>query len=115
MITFYKNYALQISSQMLSLERKEDNASNMNRYDELLELLSKSVWTVNDIRIYDKDIRSRQTATNIKTKAMYQFDGKVPYGNKYVKVDSVLKLYGTTREKEIENLKKIKETEKNEI
>ena len=79
----------------------------MGRKEELLTLLTKSVWTTQDILVYDNTLNSRQSATNVKTRAVNEFNGAVPYGKKFVLADSVLALYGTTREREIERLKKM--------
>ena len=64
------------------------------------ELLSKVVWTRGDIKNYFNV--STTQATKIKDRAKNEFDGACPYGEAYVKVDSVLKIFGTTIAEQIE-------------
>lgn len=51
-------------------------------------------------------VKSKTTAIAIKKKAQKNFNGFVPYGTQYVKSDSVLAIYGTSREAELDLLKK---------
>lgn len=81
----------------------------MERQTQLKDLLSMSVWTYREIMKYNTKIRSKTTAIKIKNMAVKEFDGAVPYGSKYVKTDSVLNCFGTTREKEIERLRQLNE------
>lgn len=67
-----------------------------------LELLSKTVWTRADIMAFC-DV-SKTQATKIKNRAVAEFDGGCPYGDAYVKVDSVLALFGTTTKQQVERL-----------
>lgn len=70
-----------------------------------LELLFKPVWDYKDIMDWTK-VKSKTTAISIKKKAQTKFNGSVPYGSQYVKSDSVLAMFGTSRERELEILKK---------
>lgn len=81
----------------------------MERREVLLDLLSKSVWTYQDIMKYDSNIKSKPTAIKMKNRAIAEFDGGVAYGLKYAKTDSVLKCYGTTRDEEIKRLRELNE------
>lgn len=69
-----------------------------------LDLLQKTSWTTNDIKAYLGC--GRDTATNIRNLAREK-GGSIPYLKYEVRVDTVLKLIGTTRLKEIEFLKKL--------
>lgn len=73
-----------------------------------LDLLQKSSWTTNDIKAYLGC--GRDTATNIRNLAREK-GGTIPYLKYEVRVDTVLKLIGTTRLKEIEFLKAIEKGE----
>ena len=75
------------------------------------ELLSKPFWSYRDIMQYLNV--SKTTAISIKKRAIKEKSGGVEYGDNFVKADSVLKLYGTSRSEEIEAVKKliINETE----
>jgi hypothetical protein len=64
------------------------------------ELLLKPVWDYTDIMNYF-DIKHSQ-AYLIKERAIKENDGSVKIGSKYVKTDSVLALYGTSRKQELE-------------
>ncbi len=68
------------------------------------DLLLKPVWDYKDIMLYT-NVKSKTTALAIKKKAQKCFNGFVPYGTKYVKSDSVLAIYGTSREKELKLVK----------
>lgn len=70
-----------------------------------LELLTKTVWTRADIMEYC-DVSSTQ-ATKIKNRAIAEFDGSCPYGDSYVKVESVLALFGTNTKQQVERLTSI--------
>lgn len=63
-------------------------------------------WTYHEIKEYFSNIKSKTTAIRIKQRAIKEMNGAVPYGTEYVKTDSVLALYGTTREKELSIIKK---------
>lgn len=67
-----------------------------------LELLSKPIWTRADIMLYCEV--SKTQATKIKKRAVEEFDGSCPYGDSYVKVESVLALFGTNTEQQVERL-----------
>lgn len=67
-------------------------------------LLLKPVWDYKDIMLYT-NVKSKTTALAIKKKAQKYFNGFVPYGTQYVKSDSVLAIYGTSREKELKLVK----------
>ncbi|MFA5485845.1 MAG: hypothetical protein WC275_01975 [Bacilli bacterium] len=73
-----------------------------------LDLLKKSSWTTNDIKAYLGC--GRDTATNIRNLAR-QKGGSIPYLKYEVSVETVLKLIGTTRLKEIEFLKVLEKGE----
>lgn len=64
------------------------------------ELLLKPVWDYKDIMSY-LDVK-HTTAYEIKQRAISECDGAVRIGTQYVKTDSVLALYGTTRKQELE-------------
>lgn len=68
------------------------------------ELLLKPVWDLKDIMTWTK-VKSKTTALAIKKKAQKDFNGKVPYGTQYVKSDSVLAIYGTSRKEELDLIK----------
>ena len=63
------------------------------------ELLETPAWTYKEIMDYF-GVKSKTTAIRIKNRAINEKDGAVPYGTKYVKADSVLALFGTSREAE---------------
>lgn len=73
----------------------------------LFSLLSMPCWTYKEIMLYDTKIKSKATAIKVKNRAIKEFDGSVSYGTQYVKTDSVLSLYGTNREKELNLLKEL--------
>ena len=81
---------------MVSIEKKK-------------ELLLKPVWTYTDIMDY-LDVSSTKAFT-IKKEAIKN-GGSVQYGVHYVKCDTVLKLYGTSREEELQALGKVLNEEK---
>ena len=64
------------------------------------ELLLKPVWDYKDIMSYF-GVKTTY-ACDIKKRAINEFDGTVKIGSQYVKTDSVLALYGTSRSKELE-------------
>ena len=72
-----------------------------------MELLSKSAWDYRDIMEYFPTIKSAPTAIAIKDRAIKEFDGGVKYGSKYATVESVLNLFGTNRDYEINTIKKM--------
>lgn len=63
-------------------------------------MLLKPVWDYKDIMAYT-NVKSKTTALAIKKKAQKYFNGHVPYGDQFVKSDSVLAIYGTSREQEL--------------
>ena len=65
------------------------------------ELLSKAAWTYRDIMAYFPEIKSKATAIKVKNRAIKEQNGAVKYGIVYVKTDSVLALYGTSRMQEL--------------
>lgn len=70
------------------------------------ELLTMSAWTYHEIMDYFPQIKSKTTAIRIKQRAINEMNGSIPYGTQYVKSDSVLALYGSSREKELSILRK---------
>ena len=64
------------------------------------ELLSMPTWTYREIMLY-LGVKSKTTAIRIKARAIKENGGGVPFGSKYVKTDSVLALYGTSRKQEL--------------
>lgn len=78
-----------------------------------INLLKKPTWTYKDIMEFDTEIKSSTTAIKVKDRAIKEQSGEVPFGTKYVKADSVLALYGTTREHEIRLLRELMNEECN--
>lgn len=75
--------------------------------EERKKLLLKPVWDYKDIMKY---FDVKQTfAYSIKERAIKECDGTVRIGNQYVKTNSVLALYGTSREEELEVIKSYEE------
>lgn len=72
-----------------------------------LELLTQPNWDYHCIREYVGCGTTK--AIEIKNAAINQFDGSIRYLNQMVKVDSVMKVLGTTREREIELIQKLQE------
>ena len=72
--------------------------------DTTAELLLKPVWDYKDIMLWT-NVKSKTTAIAIKKKAQESYKGYVPYGVKYVKADSVLAMFGTSRENELSLVK----------
>ena len=68
------------------------------------DLLYKPVWTYKDIMEWT-NVKSKTTALEIKKRAQKDFDGFVPYGSQYVKSDSVLAIFGTSRKQELDLIK----------
>lgn len=67
-----------------------------------LELLAKPSWSYKDIMEYFPDrASSTATATKIKNRAIAEYNGSVRFGNNLVSTDSVLQMFGSSREKEI--------------
>ena len=73
---------------------------------DLLVLIKKPVWTYKDIMLFDSNIKSATTAERIKKRAIKEYNGAVKFGTQYVKTDSVLALYGTSRENEMKLFRK---------
>ena len=71
-----------------------------------LNLISMPCWTYKEIMAYT-NTNSKTTAIKIKNRATNLFGGKVPYGSQYVKTDSVLQLFGSSREEELKLLKEL--------
>ena len=65
-----------------------------------IELLQMPTWTYREIMLY-VGVKSKTTAIRIKDRAIKENGGGVPFGSKYVKTDSVLALYGTSRKQEL--------------
>lgn len=72
-----------------------------------MELLTKSAWNYKDIINYFSTVNSAPTAIAIKNRAIKEFDGAVKYGSEYASVESVLNLFGTNREYEINAMRKL--------
>jgi len=73
------------------------------------ELLTKPHWDYHDISEYlDCGVTK---AIQIKNQALREFGGSIRYLSQYVTVDSVMNCIGTTREREIEMIRKIKSEE----
>lgn len=70
-----------------------------------LLLISKPSWTYQDIMSYLNV--SKATAIKIKKRAIKECGGAVKFGDNFVLTDSVLSLYGSSRENEIKILKEI--------
>ena len=70
-----------------------------------INLIVQPVWTYKEIMQFDNTIKSPATAIKLKERAIKEKNGTTPYGTKYVKTDSVLALYGTSREEEIKVLR----------
>ena len=81
----------------------------INNVNRKLELLTQSVWSIKDIVEYYGC--SRAKAGRVKNKAMTEKNGTTPYGEKYVLVDSVLEIYGTSRKQEIDVLRRFNDNE----
>lgn len=64
------------------------------------EILERPIWTYREIMLY-LGVKSKTTAIRIKARAIKENGGGVPFGSKYVKTDSVLALYGTSRKQEL--------------
>jgi len=85
------------------------SVSKMNTYTHRYELALKSAWSYKDIMEWCEV--SKTTAIKIKDRAISKYGGAVEYGNHLAKTDSVLQMYGTTREREIELLRKLNNEE----
>jgi hypothetical protein len=77
---------------------------------EKMSLLSSPTWSYQEIMKYFEVCKS--TALKIKKRAIKEKNGGIKYGSNLVKTDSVLSLYGTSREHEILILNKINEEKK---
>ena len=64
------------------------------------DLILMPCWTYREIMEYF-GIKSKTTAIKVKNRAIKEQFGSVPYGSQFVKTDSVLALYGTSRLKEM--------------
>ena len=64
------------------------------------ELLLKPVWDYKDIMNYFGVKHSQ--AYRLKERAIKEHNGAVKIGSQYVKTDSLLALYGTSRKEELE-------------
>lgn len=73
------------------------------------ELVQMPAWTYKEIMEYAGVCPA--TAIRIKARAIKEQNGLVSFGTCYVKTDSVLALYGTSREKELELLKRLNDEE----
>ena len=70
------------------------------------QLLTKPHWDYHDIAEYLNCGTTK--AIQIKNQALREFGGSVRYLSQHVTIDSVMKCIGTTRDREIEVLNKIK-------
>lgn len=77
----------------------------MNTYTHRYELVLKSTWTYKDIMEWCEV--SKATAIKIKDRAIKEANGGVKFGSHMATVDSVLSLYGTTRDREVEILRRL--------
>ena len=77
------------------------------------ELLSTPVWGLKDLMDY-LGVKSKTTGIKIKERAHKEFNGRVPYGSRYVKRDAILSLIGTTAKHELEIINE-EELQKREI
>lgn len=69
------------------------------------EILEIPCWSYKEIMSYYTHIKSKSTAIRMKNEAIKKFNGSVPYGNHLASRDSVLKMLGTTVERELEVIK----------
>jgi len=69
------------------------------------ELLRLPAWTYREVMEY-LGVKSKTTAIRIKQRAICEQAGSVPFGAKYATTDSVLALFGTTREAELSLLER---------
>ncbi len=70
------------------------------------QLLTKPHWDYHDIAEYLNCGTTK--AIQIKNQALREFGGSIRYLSQHVTIDSVMKCIGTTRDREIEVLNKIK-------
>lgn len=70
------------------------------------QLLTKPHWDYHDIAEYLNCGTTK--AIQIKNQALREFGGTIRYLSQHVTIDSVMKCIGTTRDREIEVLNKIK-------
>jgi hypothetical protein len=70
---------------------------------EKINLLSTPSWSYREIMLYFNV--SKTTAIKIKNRAIKEKKGGVQFGSHLAKTDSILSLYGTTRENEIQIVK----------
>ncbi|MCH4201904.1 MAG: hypothetical protein LKF69_04460 [Bacilli bacterium] len=70
------------------------------------ELLEMPIWSSKEIKEYFNC--SNTKAYEIKVKAIKAFGGQIPYNAKYIKSESVLNVFGTTRLFEMDLLKREK-------
>jgi len=78
--------------------------ANMLTHTHKYELALKPAWSYQDIMEWCEV--SKATAIKIKKRAIDN-GGRVKYGDNLVKSDIVLEIYGTTREREIDLLKRL--------
>ena len=67
--------------------------------EDKLELLTYPAWSTSQLMAY-LGIKSRTTASKVKSKAIKDYNGYVPYGSQYVKRDAILEMLGTDVEHE---------------
>lgn len=70
------------------------------------QLLTKPHWDYHDIAEYLNCGTTK--AIQIKNQALREFGGSIRYLSQHVTIDSVMKCIGTTRDREIEVINKIK-------
>ena len=68
-----------------------------------IDLLTTPVWTLKQLMDYT-GIKSRTTGIRFRERAFKEHDGRVPYGNQFVKRDAVLAILGITAEEELKKL-----------
>ena len=76
------------------------------------ELLTKPHWTYHDIAEYLNCGTTK--AIQIKNQALREFGGSIRYLSQCVTVDSVMECIGTTRDIEIEKIRKLSNEEESE-
>lgn len=76
------------------------------KVEEKVELLTTPAWSLKQLMDY-LGIKSRTTGARVKERAFNEYNGRVPYGNQYVRRDAILAMYGTTYEKEMEILNEV--------
>lgn len=81
----------------------------MLTYTHRYELVLKPAWSYKDIMEWCEV--SKATAIKIKKRAQ-AISEPIPYGNNLVLSDAVLYIYGTTREREIDLLRRLNDEKK---